>query len=109
MEAPTCVPRADTTPSLPQSQQGSLGLPSGPGSSQINAEARHLIRGDALQVYRLMCIFRHLPRKEHHDTCVPYASQVTSSRKASGDISERPTTPIYVSVASSDGGAPTST
>ena len=88
--------------------RGSSGLPPSPNSSQVNAEARYLIRGDALQVYRLMCIFRHL-LKERYDTCVPYAAQVMPSGKASVDMSEPSTTPIYVSFASSVGVAPTST
>jgi hypothetical protein len=80
-----------------------------PGSSQVNAEARYLIRGDALQVYRLMRIFRHLLNKVHSDTHVPYATEVMPSGKAPGDISERSTIPNNVSFASSDGLAPTST
>ena len=111
MEAPTYVPDA----ALLQDQQGSSSLPPSPGFSQVNAEARDLIRGDALleacvEVYQLICIFRHLLRKEHYDdTCVPYATQVMSSRKASSDISERSTIPIYVSVVSSNGVGHTST
>ena len=70
-----------------------------------------LIRSDALQVhvYRLMCIFRHLLKKEHYDMCVPHAAEVIPSGKASHDISERPTIPIYVYFASSNGVAATST
>jgi hypothetical protein len=107
MEAPTYV--SDTA--LPQGQQGSSDLPPSPGSSQANAEARYLICGDALQVrlYRLMYIFRHLLRKEHYDMCVRHAAQVMPSGKASRDISERSTIPVYVYFASSNGVAATST
>jgi hypothetical protein len=52
MDTPTYVP--DTTP--PQSQQDSSDPLPSPGSSQVSIEARYLIRGDVLQVYRLMCI-----------------------------------------------------
>jgi hypothetical protein len=101
MEAPTYV--ADTA--LPQ---GSSGLPPSPGFSQVNAEARYLIRGDALHVYRLMCISRHhLLKKEHHDTSVPNVAQVMLTAKATGYISERFTIPNNASFAISYGLAPT--
>jgi hypothetical protein len=98
---------------LSQGQKGSSDLPPSSGPFQANAEARYLLRG-AMRVYRrLMCIFRHLMRKEQDDMCVSYAlaAEVMPSGKASGDISERPTTPIRVdaSFASSNGVAPTST
>jgi len=102
---PTYAP--DTA--LPQSQQGSSDLPPCPGSSKVNVDARYLIRGDALQVYRLMRIFRHLLKKEHYDLHVTNAAQVMPSGKASGDISKRPIILIYVSFASSNGVAATST
>jgi len=107
MEAPTYV--SDTA--LPQCQQDSSELPPSPGSSRVNAKARYLIRGDGLQVrvYRLMCIFRHLLRKGPHDMCVPHAAQVMLSGKASPAISERPTIPIYVYFAISNGLAAMST
>jgi hypothetical protein len=107
MEAPTNVP--DTA--LPQSQLGSSDLPPSPGSSPVNAEARYLIRGKALQLYRLIYILRHLLRKEKYDTCVLYAMQVMPSGKAPGSIFERSTTPSYhvPFVASSNGLDPTST
>jgi hypothetical protein len=104
MEAPAYVP--DTT--LPQSQRGSSDLPLSPGSSQVNA---YIIRRDALQVYRLMCVLRHLLRKGQYDTCVPYATKVMPSGKAPGYISGRSTIPIpkNASFASSLMLAPTST
>jgi hypothetical protein len=105
MAPPTYIPDM----ALRQGQQGFSDLPPSPGSSQVNTGARCPIRGDALQVYRLMCTFRHLLRKEHNDMCVPNATRVMPSGKASGDISEQSTIPIYVSFASLDGVAPTST
>jgi hypothetical protein len=66
---------------------------------------------NALQVYRLMYVFRHLLRKGRYDTCVPYATKVMPSGKAPGHIYERSTIPILndVSFASSLMLAPTST
>jgi hypothetical protein len=106
MEVSTYVP--DTA--LPQSQQGSSDLTQSPGSSQLNVKARYIIRGDALQVYRLMCVSRHL-RKGQYDTFVPDATKIMPSGKASGYISERFTIPIpnSVSFAGSVMLAPTST
>jgi len=69
-----------------------------------NPEARYLIR-DSLQVYRLKYIFR----VEHYDMGVPNATKFMPSGKASRDISERLIIPIYVSFASSNGFAATST
>jgi hypothetical protein len=96
----------DTAP--PQSQQGSSDFPSNPGSPQVITEARYLIRGDELQVYQLMCIFRYLLKQEN-DSCVPSAAQVMPSAKVPGDISERSTNPNNVAFASSNMLAPTCT
>jgi hypothetical protein len=99
MEVPTYV----VDMPLSQSQQPSSDLLS-PDSSQINADVRYLIRGDALQVYPLTYMFRNL--KEYDDMCVPNAAQVMPSGKGSGDILKQSTTPNHApSVKSSNGDA----
>ena len=105
MEATTYVSAMPLSPT----QQLSSDLPS-PGSSQINAEARYLFHGDALQVYPLTCVFRNLLRKEDDDMFVPNATQVMPSGKGSGDILKQSTTPSHApSVTSSHGDGGTST
>ena len=99
-------------PHLPNTAlpQGSSSLPPNPGFSQANIEVRYLIRGDVLQVYRLMCISRlHLLREEHDDMNVTNAEQVMPSAKATCYIYERSTIPKNASFAILHGLAPTRT